>query len=49
MALDICGQYENNLVMTGRSTGSTGADYANYVMETLADPKLEERWSAYAK
>jgi isocitrate dehydrogenase (NAD+) len=49
MALDICGQYEKKFVMTGRSTGATGADYSNYVMETLADPKLEERWKAYAK
>lgn len=49
MALDICSQYEKKLVMTGRSTGATGADYANYVMETLSDPKLEERWSTYAK
>ena len=49
MALDICGQYEKKFVMTGRSTGATGADYSNYVMETLADPKLEERWKAYAE
>ena len=48
MALDICGQYEKKLVMTGRSTGASGADYANYVMETLSDPKLEERWIAFA-
>lgn len=46
-ALDICGQYEKKFVMTGRSTGATGADYSNYVMETLADPKLEERWQSY--
>jgi isocitrate dehydrogenase (NAD+) len=48
MALDVCGQYEKKLVMTGRSTGATGIDYADYVMETLADPKLEERWNSYA-
>jgi isocitrate dehydrogenase (NAD+) len=47
MALDICGQYEKKLVMTGRDTGATGADYSNYVMETLSDPKLEERWQAF--
>ena len=49
MALDLCGQYEKKLVMTGRSTGATGADYANYVMDTLNDPKLDERWRAYAE
>jgi isocitrate dehydrogenase (NAD+) len=48
MALDICGQYEKRLVMTGRSTGATGADYADYVIETLNDPRLEERWQQYA-
>ncbi len=48
MALDICGQYEKKLVMTGRSSGASGADYANYVMETLNDPRLEERWRSYA-
>jgi isocitrate dehydrogenase (NAD+) len=49
MALDICGQYEKKLVMTSRSTGATGSQYADYVMETLSDPRLEERWNAYAK
>jgi isocitrate dehydrogenase (NAD+) len=48
MALDICGQYEKKLVMTGRSTGATGAAYADYVIETLQDPTLEERWQQYA-
>ena len=47
MALDICGQYERRLVMTGRVTGATGSAYADYVMETLSDPRLEERWRAY--
>ena len=47
MALDICGQYEKKLVMTGRDTGATGADYSAYVMGTLSDPKLEDRWQAY--
>jgi isocitrate dehydrogenase (NAD+) len=47
MALDICGQYEKKLVMTGRDTGDTGTDYSAYVMETLSDPKLEDRWQAY--
>ena len=47
MALDICGQYERRLVMTGRATGATGSAYADYVMETLSDPRLEERWRAY--
>jgi len=47
MALDICGQYEKKLVITGRSTGVTGAEYANYLMETLKDPDLKEKWESY--
>lgn len=48
MALDICGQYEKKLVVTGRTAGASGADYASYVLETLNDPRLEERWQQYA-
>jgi len=49
MALDICGQYEKKLVLTGRDTGCTGAEYANYLMETLQDPGLKDKWEGYAK
>jgi isocitrate dehydrogenase (NAD+) len=45
MALEICGQYEKKLVMTGRNTGADGAEYSRYVMETYRDPNLESRWS----
>jgi len=48
MALDICGQYEKKLVMTGRPTGATGKEFADYILETVNDPKLEERWKTYA-
>ena len=47
MALDICGQYEKRLVMTGRPTGATGSDYADYIMSTLSLDDLEQRWNAY--
>ena len=47
MALDICGQYERKLVMTGRDTGATGAQMADYLMETLEDPNLESRFKSY--
>lgn len=47
MALDICGQYEKKLVMTGRSTGTTGREYCDYILETIANPKLEEIWNKY--
>jgi isocitrate dehydrogenase (NAD+) len=47
MALDICGQYEKKLVITGRSNGATGKDYADYLMETMQLPDLEEKWNSY--
>jgi isocitrate dehydrogenase (NAD+) len=49
MALDVCGQYEKKLVTTGRDTGATGAEFANYLMETLQDPGLKEKWETYTK
>ena len=49
MALDVCGQYERRLVMTGRADGATGRDYCDYLLEAIGDPKLEERWKEYQK
>ncbi len=49
MALDICGQYEKKLVLTGRDTGATGAELADYLMETLQDPNLKDKWQNYIK
>jgi isocitrate dehydrogenase (NAD+) len=49
MALDICGQYEKKLVITGRPTGATGTAFTDYLMETLQDPKLIEKWEGYVK
>ena len=34
-ALDKCMYQEKKLVMTGRDTGATGAEFADYVMETI--------------
>lgn len=47
MALDICTTYEKKLIITGRSTGATGEEFTNYLMETLQDPKLEEKWRSF--
>ncbi len=49
MALDICGQFEKKLIMTGRATGATGRDFCNYILETMEDPNLENRWNEYQK
>ena len=47
MTLDICGQYEKKMVITGRSDGATGAEFADYVMKTIQDPELESKWQSY--
>jgi len=47
MTLDICGQYEKKVVITGRSDGATGAEFADYVMKTIQDPQLESKWQSY--
>jgi len=49
MALDICALYEKKLKVTGRDTGATGAEFGKYIMETLQDPKLEEKWNSFQK
>jgi isocitrate dehydrogenase (NAD+) len=47
MALDVCGQYEKELVITGRDTGCTGAEFADYLMDTIQDPQLKEKWEKH--
>ena len=47
MALDVCTQFEKKLVMTGRDTGATGNEFADYIMETMQRPDLETVWQGY--
>ena len=47
MALDICGQLEKKLSITGRPGGATGKELSDYIMDTLEDPDLEKRWQSY--
>ncbi|HOI44413.1 MAG TPA: isocitrate/isopropylmalate family dehydrogenase [Candidatus Aminicenantes bacterium] len=47
MALDVCGQYEKKLVITGRSTGTTGSAFTDYVMDWIVNPGLKETWENY--
>ncbi|MCH7969861.1 MAG: isocitrate/isopropylmalate dehydrogenase family protein [Chloroflexi bacterium] len=48
MALEVCGQYERKIKITGRDTGCTGQEYGQYVLDTVADPDLESKWKSYA-
>lgn len=49
MALEICGTYEKRLVLTGRETGATGAEYAQYLMDTLSRDDLEKIYRDFAE
>ena len=48
-AIDICGQYERKLQMTGRDTGATSAEFGQYLMDTVADSSLDDRWQQYVE
>ncbi len=47
MALDICCQFEKRLRVTGRSTGATGNEFADYVMDTMQREDLEKAWKKH--
>ena len=49
MALDICGQFEQKVVTTGRDTGATGHELAQYIFDTLGSSDLEAKWNSYRK
>ncbi|MFA5032909.1 MAG: isocitrate/isopropylmalate family dehydrogenase [bacterium] len=47
LAMDICGQYEKKMTITGRNTGATSKAFTDYIMETMALPDLEKKWQSY--
>ena len=47
MALDITGQFEKKLVMTGRKDGASSKEFCDYVLETINDSDLEQRWKSH--
>ncbi|MQF49123.1 isocitrate/isopropylmalate dehydrogenase family protein [SAR202 cluster bacterium AC-647-N09_OGT_505m] len=47
-ALDVCGQYERKVIMTGRNTGATGTEFGEYIMATVQEPDLDSRWAQYS-
>ena len=48
-ALDVCSIYEEKAKITGRPGGATASQFGDYVISTLADPKLDEKWASYQK
>lgn len=49
MALDVCGQYEKKIEITGRDNGATGEEFGDYLMEATGDPDLKSKWERYIK
>ncbi len=46
MALEICGQFEKKMVITGRDTGVTGEEYTKYILSWVDNPELKSRWES---
>jgi len=44
MALEICGQFEKKMSITGRDTGVTGKEYTEYLLSWVDNPELKGRW-----
>ena len=44
MALDMCGQFEKKMEITGRETGVTGEEYTRYLLSWINHPKLKSSW-----
>ena len=49
MALDICGQFERKIEITGRDTGVTGEEYTKYLLSWVDNSELKSRWEADSK
>ncbi|MBN1494085.1 MAG: isocitrate/isopropylmalate dehydrogenase family protein [Candidatus Omnitrophica bacterium] len=49
MALDMCGQFEKKLIITGREKGATGEAYTEYLLKWIHDPKLKQKWGSEIK
>ena len=49
MALDVCGQYERKAVTTGRNTGATTAEFGQYIVDTVNDSGLKDKWDGYVR
>ncbi len=47
MALEIAGQYERKLIITGRSNGATTKEFADYILDLINDTKLQEKYKNY--
>ena len=47
MALEVCGQFEKKIEITGRDTGATGEEITSYLLDWVENPELEAKWKGY--
>ncbi|MFH1837489.1 MAG: isocitrate/isopropylmalate family dehydrogenase [Candidatus Omnitrophota bacterium] len=48
MALEVSGQFEKKVVITGRDNGVTGEEFTSYLLDWVDDPDLARKWKKYA-
>jgi len=46
MALEVCGQFEKKVILTGRDNGATGGELADYLISWINNPELKTRWES---
>ncbi len=44
MALEVCGQFEKKLSITGRDNGATGEEFTRYLLDWVENSALENKW-----
>ncbi|MCA9405914.1 MAG: isocitrate/isopropylmalate dehydrogenase family protein [Candidatus Omnitrophica bacterium] len=44
MALEVCGQFEKKVTITGRDSGATGQEYTDYLLSWVNNSQLKSRW-----
>lgn len=49
MALEIAGQYERKLIITGRSNGATTKEFTDYILDLINDSKLQEKYKKFVE
>ncbi|MFH1665152.1 MAG: isocitrate/isopropylmalate family dehydrogenase [Candidatus Omnitrophota bacterium] len=49
MALEVCGQFEKKLKITGRDTGATGEEFTEYLLAEVNGAGLEKKWKGYVE
>jgi len=45
MALEVCGQFEKKVVVTGRDSGATGSALTDYILSWIDNPRLKDKWT----